>query len=106
MRKMAPQTFPRTQGRRRSSCPSFLWLLVIAWAVIMAGSNIARVLTLPEFFVRTPRREVERKPPNYYEILQVSPLVDETTLKSLQRLYWVESHPVSERSDRICMALP
>ncbi|KAL2277278.1 hypothetical protein FJTKL_00123 [Diaporthe vaccinii] len=89
---MTPQTFPRAQ-RRRSSCPSFFWVLVLAWAVLMAGFNVARVLTLPEFFVRfTPREEVANEI-NYYEMLNVSPLVDDETLRQLRRRHLLDMHP-------------
>lgn len=91
---MTPQTFPRPR-RRRSSCPSFFWILVLAWAGIMAGSNLARVLMLPDFFVRIPQREEVPKPPNYYEILGVTPLVDDAKVRQMRRKYLLEFHPVS-----------
>ncbi|KAG6356201.1 hypothetical protein INS49_015588 [Diaporthe citri] len=61
----------------------------------MVGSNIqvGRVLGLPEFFVRTGPREEVAKEPNYYEILNVSPLVDDETLRQLRRKHLLELHP-------------
>lgn len=93
---MAPQTHPRAQRRRRSSCPSFLCILILAWAVLMVSSNIARVLMLPEFFVRAPPRDGVAQPPNYYQVLGVSPTVDSATLRKLRTKYTRELHPVSE----------
>lgn len=92
---MAPQTHPRAQRRRRSSCPSFLCILILAWAVLMVSSNIARVLMLPEFFVRAPPRDGVAQPPNYYQVLGVSPTVDSATLRKLRTKYTRELHPVS-----------
>ncbi|KAK7710638.1 hypothetical protein SLS64_005541 [Diaporthe eres] len=59
----------------------------------MAGFNVARVLTLPEFSVRfTPREEVANGI-NYYQMLNVTPLVDDETLRQLRRLHLLELHP-------------
>lgn len=102
---MAPQTYPRAQ-RRRSRCPSFLCILILAWAVLMVGSNIARVLMLPEFFVRAPPRQEVAQPPNYYQMLGVTPLVDSSTLRKLRSKYTRELHPVSERPSLHLLALP
>lgn len=98
---MTPPTSPRAQ-RRRSSCPSFFWILVLAWAVLMASSNVGRLLMLPEFFVRSPPREEVVKEPNYYEILGVTPLVDDEILRQMRRDHILEFHPVSEWSGFIC----
>lgn len=94
---MPSRTFPRAH-RRRSLCPSWLCILVIAWAVMMVGSNVARVLMLPDFFVRVQEREVVPKSPNYYEILGLDPLVDDSTLRQMRKKLLLEMHPVSKRS--------
>ena len=61
---------------------------------------------LPEFLVRTQREDVEEKPPNYYEILGVSPLVADKTLKQLRGMYAIDLHPVSEQPHGICLVFP
>lgn len=104
--KMAPKTSPRAQRRRSCCpCPSFLCILVIAWAVMMMGSNLARVLMLPDFEGPQGREEVQ-KPPNYYQLLGVDPLVDDETLSRLRRNFILEMHPVSKRSLLHLLALP
>lgn len=94
----SPWTPPRTPPRRRRSSwkiPCLLCCLIFAFLVIMVAFNIARILMLPDFTVRTPEREVEEKPPTYYDILGVSPLVDDEDLAQLRKKFKREAHPVS-----------
>lgn len=101
---MPPQNLPRAQNsprararRRRSSCPPFIFVFLLLWALMMVSFNIARVLMLPEIFTRDePRETGPPKEPNYYERLGVDPLVSDATLKQLWRNFSLEMHPVSE----------
>lgn len=102
---MPPQNLPQAQNvsrtrarRRRSSCPPFIFVLILLWAFMMVSFNIARVLMLPEIFVRdAPRDAGAAKEPNYYERLGVDPLVSDATLKQLWRNLSLEMHPVSKQ---------
>lgn len=88
----APQTRPRRQNLKVECLCCCLFL---AFLVIMAAFNITRVLMLPEFTVHAPQREVVEKPPTYYDILGVTPLVDDKDLAKIRRKFVLEAHPVS-----------
>lgn len=88
----APLTRPRRPSIR---IDCLLCCLILAFLVIFAAFNIARVLTLPEFTVRAPQREVVVKSPTYYDILGVTPLVDDEDLARMRKKFVLEAHPVS-----------
>lgn len=72
----------------------------------MVSSNIARALMLPEFFLRAPPRDGAVQPPNFYQVLGVTPRVDSSTLRKLRTKYTRELHPVSELFLLHLLALP
>jgi hypothetical protein len=77
--------------------------LILAFAVIFVAFHTVALLLLNEAPMRTERAKpvaVVRlpKPPNYYEMLGVDPLVDDKTLRQIKKKFNRENHPVSKHS--------
>lgn len=84
--------------RRRGSCfPNCICCLALVWGVIMVGLNLGRILASEVELSKLPKVVDIPKPPNYYQILGVTPLVSDEELKQLKRKFNVEEHPVSIR---------
>jgi hypothetical protein len=101
-----PPSFMRAR-RRRSRLPSLLCFLILTWAVIFAGSNIARILLLPDFFKNdrwVPTKEPPRAP-TFYDLLGVDPKVKDADLKKLQRNFARQYHPVSNKTFQWLLSL-
>ncbi|KAI3394249.1 hypothetical protein diail_2990 [Diaporthe ilicicola] len=56
--------------------------------------NIGQLMTLKELFEHPPTRAAgSERPLNFYDVLQVGPLVDQKTLKQMHRRMALELHP-------------
>ncbi|KAG8163685.1 hypothetical protein KVR01_006982 [Diaporthe batatas] len=79
--------------RRRSAFRDAGCCLIIIWALLFAGLNIARLLSSEIGLRNTPMVNEALKPPNYYEELGVSPLISEEDLRGVWKRYSLEHHP-------------